>query len=201
MSEKIKKKQCKITILGEDGVGKHSIVNDLLEENDKLTEHSSHIGIDTKEYNLLHTINGKITEFNIEFNIISGQERNKGITKSIYENIDCFIIIYDVCNEESFKCLKLWNENIKKYSNLKDYLVCIIGNKVSSNRVVSFEKGKKFAEENNCFYYENDDKTNFENILKQFIPNLKQKKQEKLKCEIEEDAADSCCCGKKCNIY
>ncbi len=190
------KEKCIMSILGEEGVGKDSIVNDLFEG--RLSINSSHLGIDLIEYSLKNEKNGKIID--IEFRIISGQERNKGITKSIYENIDCFIIIYDVCNEESFKCLKLWNENIKKYSNLKDYLVCIIGNKVSSNRVVSFEKGKKFAEENNCFYYENDDKTNFENILKQFIPNLTNKKQEKLKCENEEGAANSCC-EKKCNIY
>ncbi len=187
------KEKCIMSILGEDGVGKHSIVNDLFEG--RLSINSSHLGIDLIEYSLKNEKNGKIID--IEFRIISGQERNKGITKSIYENIDCFIIIYDVCNEESFKCLKLWNENIKKYSNLKDYLVCIIGNKVSSNRVVSFEKGKKFAKENNCFYYENDDKTHFENILKQLVPNLKKKKKD-IKYEKDDDGAVSCC--EKCNI-
>ena len=87
-----------MSILGEDGVGKHTIVNDLFEG--RLSINSSHLGIDIIEYSLKNEKNGKIID--IEFRIISGQERNKGITKSIYQDVDCFIIIYDVCIKESF---------------------------------------------------------------------------------------------------
>ena len=181
------KEKCIMSILGEDGVGKHTIVNDLFEG--RLSINSSHLGIDIIEYSLKNENNGKIID--IEFRIISGQERNKGITKSIYEDVDCFIIIYDVCNQESFKCINIWIDIIEKNSNLKDYLVCIIGNKISINRVVSIEEGKKFAENNNCLFYENDDKKNFKIIIKDIIPKLKKKKEGVI---LEKDDGIECCC-------
>ena len=183
-----------MSILGEDGVGKHTIVNDLLEG--RLSINSSHLGMDIIEYSLKNEKNGK--NIDIEFRIISGQERNKGITKSIYEDVACFIIIYDVCNQESFKCINIWIDIIEKNSNLKDYLVCIIGNKISIHRVVSIDEGKEFAENNNFLFYENDDNINFEIIIKDIIPKLTKKKKD-IKFEKEDNECD-CGCFENCSI-
>ena len=184
-----------MSILGEDGVGKHTIVNDLFEG--RLSINSSHLGIDIIEYSLKNEKNGK--NIDIEFRIISGQERNKGITKSIYQDVDCFIIIYDVCIKESFECIKIWIDNIEKNSNLKDYLVCIIGNKISINRIVSIDEGKKFAENNNCLFYENDDKKNFKIIIKDIIPKLKKKKKDII-LEKNDDIECRCNLCENCKI-
>ena len=143
---------------------------------------SSHIGMEIKKYNINIPINEEIKNFNIEFRIISGQERDKGVTHEIYENVDCFIIVYDISNKESFKNIKLWYNNIKKISNSKDYLICVIGNKISSNREVDFNDAQKFCNNNNFLYYEYDiKKNNFEKIVKDFIPKLRRKKKGDIK--------------------
>ena len=199
MSEKIPQGELKISILGDDGVGKHTIINSILEENDRMSIDSSHIGMEIKKYNINIPINEEIKNFNIEFRIISGQERDKGVTHKIYENVDCFIIVYDISNKESFKNIKLWYNNIKKISNSKDYLICVIGNKISSNREVDFNEAQKVCNNNNFLYYEYDiKKNNFEQIVKDFIPKIKQKKEGNLKFEKVDSSA---CCGNNSNCF
>jgi hypothetical protein len=102
------------------------------------------------------------------------------------------------CAEESFECIKIWIDNIEKNSNLKDYLVCIIGNKISIHRVVSIDEGKEFAENNNFLFYENDDNINFEIIIKDIIPKLTKKKKD-IKFEKEDNECD-CGCFENCSI-
>ena len=199
MSEKIPKEELKISILGDDGVGKHTIINSILEENDRMSIDSSHIGMQKKEHIITIKIDETIKDFNIEFRIISGQERDKGVTHKIYENVDCFIIIYDISNKESFKSIKLWYNNIKKISDPKDYLVCVIGNKISSNREVDFNEAQKVCNNNNFLYYEYDiKKNNFEKIVKDFIPKIRQKKKGELIIEKDDSSA---CCGNNNNCF
>jgi len=199
MSEKIPQGELKISILGDDGVGKHTIINSILEENDRMSIDSSHIGMEIKKYNINIPINEEIKNFNIEFRIISGQERDKGVTHKIYENVDCFIIVYDISNKESFKNIKLWYNNIKKISNSKDYLICVIGNKISSNREVDFNEAQKVCNNNNFLYYEYDiKKNNFEKIVKDFIPKIRQKKKGELIIEKDDSSA---CCGNNNNCF
>ena len=200
MSEKIPQGELKISILGDDGVGKHTIINSILEENDRMSIDSSHIGMEIKKYNINILINKEINNFNIEFRIISGQERDKGVTQEIYKKVDCFIIVYDISNKESYKNIKLWYNNIKKNSNSKDYLICVIGNKISSNREVDFNEVQKFCNDNNFLYYEYDiKKNNFEKIVKDFIPKIRQKKKGELK--FEKDDSVNCCGDDKCFCF
>ena len=198
MSEKIPKEELKISILGDDGVGKHTIINSILEENDRMSIDSSHIGMEIKKYNINIPINEELKNFNIEFRIISGQERDKGVTHEIYKKVDCFIIVYDISNKESFNSIDKWYNNIIKNSDLKDYLVCVIGNIHSSNRVVKFNDAQKICNNNKFLYYEYDiNENNFENIVKDFIPKIKQKKEGNLKFEKNEKNVDDSvgCCG------
>ena len=200
MSEKIPQGELKISILGDDGVGKHTIINSILEENDRMSIDSSHIGMEIKKYNINILINKENNNFNIEFRIISGQERDKGVTQEIYKKVDCFIIVYDISNKESYKNIELWNNNIKNISNPKDYLVCVIGNKISSNREVDFNEVQKFCNDNNFLYYEYDiKKNNFEKIVKDFIPKIRQKKKGELK--FEKDDSVNCCGDDKCFCF
>ena len=200
MSEKIPQGELKISILGDDGVGKHTIINSILEENDRMSIDSSHIGMEIKKYNINILINKENNNFNIEFRIISGQERDKGVTQEIYKKVDCFIIVYDISNKESYKNIKLWYNNIKKNSNSKDYLICVIGNKISSNREVDFNEVQKFCNDNNFLYYEYDiKKNNFEKIVKDFIPKIRQKKKGELK--FEKDDSVNCCGDDKCFCF
>ena len=81
----------------------------------------------------------------------AGQERFRAIPRQHYSKADGFILIFDVCNEKSFKDVEIWIkdiiENAKGNINLNnntlnqsDISIFLIGNKIDNyeNRVVNY---------------------------------------------------------------
>ena len=93
----------------------------IIKEEDVFT---SIIGFEKEEK--LINING----LEITLNLINtaGQERFKTIIKKIYEISQVFMIFFDYRNEESYKSVKLWYENINNYiNNINDVLIYVVG--------------------------------------------------------------------------
>lgn len=189
--------QIKITILGDEGVGKRTFLNSL-----KLGENKNHsIGLNIKYYNYQEIKN---INFYVKIQILSSQERNKLITKAIYENNNGFIIIFDLNDIETYKNVNIWIKNIENYSHEKKYLKLIIGNKSDLLRITdtqNFDFGNK-----NSFYEEVDSLHNPEKcktIIDKFIKNIYDygKKIEKnynsnktITINEEEDIVNKCGC-------
>ena len=45
---------------------------------------------------------------------MGGVERNRAIANEYYKGLDGIIFIYDVCDENSFKCIPNWFKQAKK---------------------------------------------------------------------------------------
>lgn len=77
----------------------------------------------------------------------AGQELFKSISETLYKNKDGFLLLYDITNKKSFEGLNHWIEQIINNS-IKDVPIILLGNKndLNGNREVSFEDGKKLAE-------------------------------------------------------
>ena len=90
----------------------------------------------------------------------------KDHTKKMFcESVNAIIIVYDVTNLESFIHARDYILDLKK--NYKAILV-LIGNKCdSTKKMVSFEQGKKLADEFNISFFETSAKLNY-NILDSF---------------------------------
>ena len=191
----------KITILGDEGVGKKTFLNNILSSG---KEENNSIGLKIKYYEFQE----KNKRFDVEIKIPASQERNKLISKVVYEDNDGFIILFDLNDIKSFDNLKIWIQNIKYYCST-NYLKLIIGNKCDLPRIIEKKDFKTFANENNSFYEEVDSIHNSKQckkIFDDFIKNIyNHKKDTNNKNEQKENVINTeeveevtkcceCCC-------
>ena len=118
-----------------------------------------------------------IKERNIRIQIwdTAGQEAFRSITRSYYKNSTCALIVYDITSRKTFDNVTLW---LKECQDMcyKDVLICLIGNKsdLEGRRIVSFEEGQKFADDNNLLFFETSAKNgnNIQEIFNESATNL-----------------------------
>ena len=114
----------KILLLGNQEVGKTSFIIRFTE--DQFNESPlSTIGVDIKNKEI------KRKDKNILLKIFdtAGEERFKSISKNYFASADGVLLLYDISNENSFKSIKEWIENIKENVNLSEIGLIIVGNK------------------------------------------------------------------------
>jgi len=130
----------KVVLVGESGVGKSSIVQRFV--HDKFTgANQATIGA---------AYESKIHE-GVEFKLwdTSGMERFRSLTANYYHGANAVIAVYDITDRRSFDALSdSWIAEITKYTEGKDVLLVILGNKTDMEdvtRQVSTESGEAFA--------------------------------------------------------
>ena len=163
----------KLLLIGNSSVGKSSLlvrfVDDIWEENFVPT-----IGVDFKLKTL--EVNGKKVKLQIWDT--AGQERFKNITASYYRGGNGVLVVYDITDRDSFTNLTSWLIEIEKNAN-KNVFKLLIGNKndLESERKVTFNEGKEFADSNGMKFIETSAKTAdkvyeaFELLTKEIIKN------------------------------
>ena len=153
----------KLIVVGNQGTGKSCIlnrfVNETFEENYEAT-----IGLDFQSKNItIHDQDVRLIIYDT-----AGQEKFRSLIPMYIREAQIILFIYDISDEESFNSIPKWIQEVKEV--LKEEVVfALIGNKIDleSQRKVSFEDGKKFAEQNNFVFQEVSAKTgkNFENLF------------------------------------
>ena len=153
----------KVLLVGNTGVGKSSLFLRFVDKiwNDAFVPT---IGVDFK----IKTLN--INNKNIKLQIwdTAGQERFRTIISSYYKGAHGILLIFDLTQSESFDSLKNWLIEIEKNSN-QNVVKLLIENKcdLEDKRVISYEKGKDFAEQYNMKYIETSAKNNI-NVVDAF---------------------------------
>ena len=158
---------CKLSLIGDGGVGKTSIVqryvHNLFEADYKAT-----IGTDiTKKECRFDTL----SKSNVRFIIwdIAGQPQFKRIRPAYLADSGAIMVVYDVANRESFENVKKeWYDDIKKVA-ADEALLVLVGNKIDlDNRVISTSEGEKLARELKMAYIETSAKTgeNIEDVFR-----------------------------------
>ena len=175
MSEKnqSEKETKTIVLLGDCNVGKTGIIKKYINPEDNEIEDSS-IGINIIKKEIDNNKILKIVD-------TSGQERNKGITHSVYKKADAFIVVFDLNNPESYKDIKFWIDLINN-NGRTDTIIYVVGNKTNGGDSKELKEIKKFLMEDreyekslidNIHYEEVNLENNF-NIDKVFKGIIKQ---------------------------
>ena len=135
---------CKVTLIGDSGVGKSSIigryVSGIFMEND-----SSTAGANFTQK--IFEKNGKKVRLNIWDT--AGQEKYRALGKNFYKDSYIICIVYDVTSKQSFKNIKeIWYPDVLKYGE-KYHIISLVGNKCDKYDVeeVSEEDAQSYAEE------------------------------------------------------
>ena len=90
----------------------------------------------------------------------AGQERFRTITKTYYKGAHGIILTYDVTDENSFKNIRNWIKQIETNAQTN---VCkvLVGNKCDKpDRKVTYEEGKKLADDYGMSFFETSAKSN-----------------------------------------
>ena len=123
-----------------------------------------------------------------------GQEVYRSLVTSFYRNAEVCLLAYDVTNEESFKNIENWVNDVKAQKTDELIHFILIGNKIDleKERKISKEAGNKFAEEKGMKFVEVSAKTDagikeLKNILAKIIYEEFKKDNEKKKEEEKND--------------
>jgi len=151
----------KVVFLGDSSVGKTSIINQYI-TNSCHPDHQTTIGIDffSKE---IHDIEKPIQ---LQIWDTAGQEKFHSLIPSYIKPSTVAVLVYDITQRNSFESIQKWRQMVM---DVAKPTIIIAGNKIDldSNRQVSFEEGKKFADDIGASFVETSARTN-ENIKELF---------------------------------
>lgn len=188
----------KISLIGETGVGKTSILEKIC--NNQINESmSSTIGVDF--FSIIKRINER--EVKMQFWDTAGQEKFRTITKSFYRKNDLIVITFNLNEENSFEKIIYWYHQIMQNSE-KEIPILILGNKSDLERKVSQKKINMTIENlknqktfNNIFYtdfsiYNDKDSNKLFNLLAYIFEN-KENNFEDIPLHDEPQKKNKCC--------
>jgi len=135
---------CKITLIGDSGVGKSSIIGRFITGffNEEM---NSTLGLNYSQK--LYEKNGKKISLNLWDT--AGQEKFRSLGKNFYNDSFIIIIVYDICNKASFQSIKeVWYPDIQRFGE-KVNIIALVGNKKDKyeEEEVPEEEAKSYAKE------------------------------------------------------
>ena len=145
----------KILILGDSYVGKSNFIFRYIKK-EYNGRHLASIGAELKNTDVVVGSN----KFRLQIWDTAGQKRYETITRSLFQKVQGFIVMFDITNEESYNGAKSWIKSIKDEFG-KNSPILLIGNKsdLENIRVIFLEDIKKYAKEENLNYIETSSKT------------------------------------------
>ena len=189
----------KIALLGDATVGKTNLLLRFTENTFSLNITPT-VGYDYKSKKItLDKYNKKV---NMQIWDTAGQERFMALSKTIYKIVDGVILVYDITRINTFENILNWMKKVKE--NNENLPILIIGNKKDKEdeRKITFEEGKKFAEEYKINFFETS-AFNGENVDEAFISFLYQimelkhknslNNQDSFSIETKKNKKEKCC--------
>ncbi len=152
--------QMTIIFVGDSTVGKSCFISRYF-KNQFTNKFLTTLGIDKQ----VKIIKIDETVYKLNFWDTAGQERFRSLPKKYYQNADGIFILFDVSNEQSFKSINYWLENIQNSignnNEEKKYSIFLLGNKIDLNkRIILKEDAENLANNLGLKYYETSAKIN-----------------------------------------
>ena len=140
----------KITLIGNSGVGKTSIINQYI---DQTFDEANAATIGANYSEKVITKNNKEYELNIWDT--AGQEKFHAVGKHFYKDAYIVCLVYDITSQDSLEQLKtIWYPDIKKYGE-KYTILAVVGNKsdlYENDNLADENQAKEFAQSINAIF-------------------------------------------------
>ena len=182
----------KITLIGNSGVGKTSIINQYIDQTFD-EANAATIGANYSEKTI--TKNNKEYELNIWDT--AGQEKFHSVGKHFYKDAYIVCLVYDITSQDSLEQLEtIWYPDIKKYGE-KYTILAVVGNKsdlYENDNLADENQAKEFAQSINAIFMLTSAKTGdgieklFDTLVDKFLSsdfNSKYKEMKQIKGEIK----------------
>ncbi len=175
----------KLIFLGDQNVGKSSILNRFLNDT-FVEEYQATIGLDFQSKNV------QIDNQDVHLLLYdtAGQEKFRSLIPMYTRDANIILLVYDITNKESFENLYAWLKDLTNI-NINEVIICIVGNKIDLNekREVSNEEGQKYAQEHDFIFQEVSAKTG-EGFSELFYKSLFEKIRTKFRPSGQQPAAE-----------
>ena len=182
----------KITLIGNSGVGKTSIINQYI---DQTFDEANAATIGANYSEKVITKNNKEYELNIWDT--AGQEKFHSVGKHFYKDAYIVCLVYDITSQDSLEQLEtIWYPDIKKYGE-KYTILAVVGNKsdlYEYDNLADENKAKEFAQSINATFMLTSAKTGdgieklFDTLVDKFLCsdfNSKYKEMKQIKGDIK----------------
>ena len=182
----------KITLIGNSGVGKTSIINQYI---DQTFDEANAATIGANYSEKVITKNNKEYELNIWDT--AGQEKFHSVGKHFYKDAYIVCLVYDITSQDSLEQLKtIWYPDIKKFGE-KYTILAVVGNKsdlYENDNLADENQAKEFAQSINAIFMLTSAKTGdgieklFDTLVDKFLSsdfNSKYKEMKQIKGEIK----------------
>ena len=140
----------KLIVVGDQNTGKSSILNRFNTNNFDDNYHST-IGLDFSNKNItIHDQDVRLILYDT-----AGQEKFRSLIPMYIREAQIILLVYDISNRRSFDNIPSWFSEVLNVKN-DEAVFSLIGNKIdlSDKREVTYDEGKKLANEKNMFFEE-----------------------------------------------
>ena len=176
----------KLIVVGDINTGKTSILNrfanNIFDE-----QYQATIGLDFISRN--YTIHNQ--EIRLVLYDTAGQEKFRSLIPMYIREAQIILIIYDISNKNTFDSIPKWFSDILNVKN-DEVIYGLIGNKsdLNNEREVTYEEGKKLADEKNIIFEEVSAKSG-NNINELFYGKVFEALYKKFKNKFKNDNENS----------
>ena len=148
-----KKILAKVVVLGNVGVGKTTLINQYVDDNQHNYNKPPTIGTDFRK----KEVKIGFTTVTLQIWDTAGQEQFNSMAYSLFRGANALVLVFDLTDRESFEALKNWKRIFFDKANPRDYgsfPVVVIGNKTDLSRRVSEEEARRWCTPQNYQYFE-----------------------------------------------
>ena len=140
------KKDIKIILLGETGVGKTNLINVFFG-----LKFEDQIDSTLASYCNEGKFNYNNESYNFAIWDTAGQEKFRAISKLFIRDAQIILIVYSIINRKTFEQVNFWLNLVKENLENNTYILGLVDNKIDlyEHQIVMDEEGKKIAKENN----------------------------------------------------
>ena len=182
MESILNKTRVKILTLGNQKVGKTSLINYFVSKKFKYNTQTTVGNSSNLEDRKIDGI-----DVSIEIHDTAGQERFRSIPSRLIQSVDGILLIFDISDDKSFNDIQVWLKSISdNVSENKMPVLYLIANKVDliDKKYVDLNCAKKLADKQNMKYFEASAKeginveTIFLNMAKDIMKNQEKTNKE-----------------------